>query len=351
MSFDVLTPDGNDAIRWLAAIDRLPVGLRDVHLTLEYAAAQTFLGVEPRLAVYEHEGYVVVQPFALRKVSVGGIEAFDIANLYGYGGPISNHGEQLYEWFDRSFTGWCRDMGVVSEFCALNPMSGSHQDSLLRRTVQTVERKPVVVVDLSRPIGSTYRDRRAAGVKAATKHGVNVTSNTTDFEDREFVRLYNVTMRRRRAARRWDFPDAYLMALCNLGTVFCAVMPDGDVESAGLMLDGQNGVAYYHLAGNMMNARKAGANDLLIHEMALCAQRMGCKMLHLGGGATSKLDDPVLAYKAGFSDARLMAKTYFRVLDEARYHELCMAKAAQEIADTGAPFTTSFQPMYRREGS
>jgi hypothetical protein len=346
--------DADGFRQWADVIAALPVAWQDVHLSAGYAAAQVHLGVEPMLAVYEAHDYRVVQPFALRKISIGGIDATDVANLYGYGGPASDHSWQLYAWFHEALMGWFADQDIVSEFCALNPMLGDRQRKLVKAKVELVERKPVVVVNLLHPPGQGYRDRRRAGIKAALNAGVRVspTPGQTADDDRrinDFIYLYDLTMHRKCAGSRWFFPVAYLKDLCRIGTLFVAEI-GGEVESAGLLLTSRSGDAYYHFAASAAG-HSNGANDLLVHEMANHARDIGMRRFHLGGGVTSVPDDPVLFYKAGFSDDRLMTTTYFRIIDREAYDDLCVAKRVQEIAETGVEFASAFLPMYRREAS
>lgn len=349
MGFSILHPVA-DADAWNAALACLPPDRLDIHFTPEYAAAQALLGIEPRLAIYRFDrNYVVLQPFALRAINVGGVHAVDIANLYGYGGPVTNHGPALYQWFDQSFRAWCAEHKVVSEFCALHPLLIGHQASLLRGMpgIGPLDlRKQVVTVDLTGGPMAGYKDRRLAGIKAAERAGVQVAivANTADF-----IRLYRQTMARHHAAPRWHVSDEYLDAVARIGHIFHASI-DGEVESAAVVLY-CGSRAYYHFAGNAMVHPKACANDLLLHTIAMWAKNRGMTMFHLGGGPTNAADDPVLHYKAGFGDGRAPAFSYFRVLDVDAYRGLCALKIADELAATGAQFETSFEPLYRREAS
>lgn len=348
MGFSVLHPIA-DTDAWNAALACLPPDRIDIHFTPEYAAAQALLGVEPRLALYRFDkNYVVLQPFGLRIVNIGGVHAVDIANLYGYGGPVTNHGPVLYQWFDQAFRAWCAERGVVSEFCALHPLLIGHQASLLRGVIGPLQiRKQVVVVDLTGDPKAGYKDRRLAGIKAAERAGVVVSVETNPFLG--FIRLYRQTMARHHAAPRWHVGDEYLAALCRIGQIFYASI-DGEVESAALVLS-LGTRAYYHFAGNAMARPKACANDMLLHTIAMWAKNRGMTTFHLGGGPTSAADDPVLHYKAGFGDGRAPAFSYFRVLDVDAYRGLCALKIADELAATGAQFETPFEPLYRREAS
>jgi lipid II:glycine glycyltransferase (peptidoglycan interpeptide bridge formation enzyme) len=166
----------------------------------------------------------------------------------------------------------------------------------------------------------------------------------------EFIRLYRLTMLRKKAVGRWYFTDEYLRAICNIGIIGYAYVNDV-IVSAALMLWTVDGTAYYHLAANADAYPRVAANDLLIDEVARYATRNCCKRFHLGGGATSDPSDPVMFFKSGFSDLRAPAMSYFRVFDEQTYAELCIEKKRREVAETGTEFGTSFEPLYRREAS
>src|SRR6202043_528148 len=187
----------------------------------------------------------------------------------------------------------------VAEYCLLNPMLFEHQ-SPLTGPCEVV--RQVVVMDLDYAgLTDRYHRRRAAGVETALKAGVFVTRASAA----EFVRLYQMAMARKGVTGRWDLSAEYLEALCGVGTVFAARVR-GAVESIALVL-GNTGdhAAYYHLAANAGLHPQVGANDLLVHEIALWARAHGFRFLHLGGGVTAATDDPVLFYKAGFSDLRV----------------------------------------------
>lgn len=349
MSFFVLNPR-DDAAKWANLVDLLPAHLRDVHFSPGFMAAQAMLGHDPRLAVYTYENYVVVQPIIVRDIEIGGkwTGYRDIASTVGgFGGPASNHGGTLYQWFAESFTMWCRDNKIVSEFCALHPMLIEHQKKLLAGGPKLRERKQVVVLDLNADYAAKYHDNRRQGLQKARRAGLDITTAGVHGCD-ALIRLYREAMTRKHAAERWHLPDEHLRALFAMGTVVKAYTPDGSIASAALMLS-RGQTAYYHLAANSPDHSKTGANELVVHWIAQEAKRRGCRWLHLGGGVTLAPDDPVLFFKGGFSDLRRPAMSYFRVFDPSVYKQLCVAKMEDEVDKTGAEFTTSFEPLYRRE--
>lgn len=359
MPFHVLDPV-KDRNAWLTILAKIGPSASDPHFSPWYLEAERLLGGTPLLATYQYEHYFIIKPFVLRDVVIGG-QTFgrDITNPYGYGGPVSNHGSRLHEWFDQEFTEWCQRMNVICEHCALNSMHVVHQRSLLRTTkgINLRERKEVVWMDLKNKgwanteaavKGVGYRDTRIAGVKAAQRSGITVRRGESPQDIDVFINFYGAAMERKNAPSRWRFPKEYLWALGEACGVFLAEVPESGVASAALVMTGGD-CAYYHMAASAPDYPKSGANDLLVHEIALWARTYGVKRFHLGGGVTSDPNDSVMFFKSGFSPLRAPAMSYFRVFNESLYRLACVAKAEEEINQTGAEFASSFEPMYRRE--
>lgn len=365
--FSVLHPvSGKSA--WQKALDRIGGPARDPHFSRQYLEAEYLAAPDtsPMLAIYSEDIGDVIKPIVLREVKIGGQSfGMDVTSPHGYGGPLSNGTPDLHERFDRAFVQWCKDAGVICEYMAFNPMHVDHQRWLMRGSNWNwpwTVRKQVVWMDLS--VGNWRRDHpgcvsgyhhaRVEGIKAARRFrgGVSVMNSQTalgkEFFANDFEEMYAASMIRKGAAPRWHFPSSYVRALAHLGTVFRAMI-DGDTQAMALVLHGGD-VAYYHMAARRENSLN-GANDLLVHEIALWCAEKGFKRLHLGGGVTAEPDDGVLFFKSGFSDLRAPAMSTFRVFNEIRYRDACAAKAHEEIGQTGAEFTTAFEPLYRREAA
>lgn len=358
MNFSVLHPVNGKAV-WRSVLAQICSDAAwDPHFSPEYLAAEHLAdpGVHPTLAVYDSGRVRVIKPFVMREVNIGARSyGLDIVSPHGYGGPLSDGGPVDHLEFDREFVQWCKDAGVICEYMALNPMHIDHQRWLMRCSDWNwpwTVRKQVVWMDLTGGGLSGYHDTRLAGIKAArnAKVQVVVADRGAAVAKGLFVKLYREAMERKGAATRWRFSDEYLLDLCRQGTVFVAWAPMGmEPEAAALVLDGGD-VAYYHMAARAQNSLN-GANDLLVHEIASWCADKGIKRLHLGGGVTAAPDDGVLFFKSGFSDLRAPAMSTFRVFDEVRYRDACAAKAREEIEKTGAEFTTTFEPLYRREAA
>ena len=99
MGFEVLSAEGESSRRWTALVNNLPVQRRDIHFLPEYGRIyRDSYGYEPLLAVYSHSDQYIIQPLVRRPLGglpflAGATDAaayWDIANPYGYGGPVSS---------------------------------------------------------------------------------------------------------------------------------------------------------------------------------------------------------------------------------------------------------------------
>lgn len=384
--FEILTPTPqSERARWLHLLGLLPAKLRDPLLHPDYLAAETHIGNRPYLAALTHAGQMVIKPFVLRPVTIGDMPDMsklppdfteagplrywgaDVCSPQGYGGPYGANADHLtYRWFDQRFTDWCVQNGVICEYEALNPMHLDHQLMLMASPPGLTRRKEVVWINTGSggPATDGYTKNAFDRVKLAGRSGVYVRSGN-DFETNDvdhFVHLYEATMARKSAARRWYFPRSYIRAMCDAGDMYVAEI-EGFRESMCLVLHGcgfpesipgareSGGVAYYHMTGNALVRSHVGANRALVHEVNKWCRAAGISKLHLGGGVTSADDDGVLAFKKTFSSLRAQAMSRFRIFRQDIYKDACAAKIAHEIETTGAEFTTKFEPLYRREAS
>jgi hypothetical protein len=369
MGFEILTADGADAKRWHALVEGLPQARRDIHFLPEYGRVYRLShGFEPLLALYcDDDGYVI-QPLVRRPLdglpfiaaaADGGGHA-DIANPYGYGGPLSNRdglaARRLYARFAADFADWCDKRDLASEFASLHPFLVDHQLALIGDALAPRHEKDVVFIDLERDRGAVSKDLRkghCSSIALARRSGVRVErvdANAVNIA--AFSAIYYATMRRRHAASRWFVPECYFPACVGeLGagrtSLFFATV-GGELESACLLLH-EFGTAYYHFAATAAKYPALGVNNLMVFEAAIWARARGYRRYHLGGGVTSDKNDSLLRFKSGFSGCRAPLYTYFCVRDPIAYDRLCERKRAHERAASGLESSSDFLPLYRRQ--
>ena len=367
MAFDVLSAEGKDARRWSALINDLPPQRRDVHFLPEYGRIyRDTYGFEPLLAVYTDDTGYVVQPIVRRSLAnlpflacaADAVAYSDIANPYGYGGPVSNVedsviGNTLYRRFAEKFAVWCDETDVASEFASLHPFIAEHQRSLLGGYLVPKFEKSVVFIDLLQAdFTSALRKGHRSSISTARKSGTRIEKvDTTARNLANFGEMYDATMVRKGAADRWFVPESYFNNCAHhLGasriSLFFSVI-DGKIES-GCLLMHDFATAYYHFAGTYATRPNLGISNLMVYETAVWARSAKFSRYHLGGGVTSRDDDSLLRFKSGFSNLRAPLYTYFCVRDKAVYDRLCEQKRAYELTSTGTESQSDFVPVYRR---
>ena len=370
MEFRVLTAQGEDAGLWSDLVRRLPPALRDLHFLPEYGRIyRDTYGHEPLLAYAGEGANFVIQPFVRRSLNAlpflaeqGYAEpAWDIANAYGYGGPLCADPDaagvpDVLAAFERELGAWCAGRRIAAEFCSLHPLLGNHALLAGAPGIEAAPQKSVVYLDLTVSPDALWqgvnRGHRSS-IQRARSAGVRVERVPADAAHlAEFERLYALTMDRHQAADRWYFPGNYF-ANCvrHLGperaSLFFARTADA-VASAYLLLH-DAGIAYYHFGGSDERHFALRPNNLLLYETAVWAKESGNRIYHLGGGVGSGADDSLLRFKSGFGGTQATLYTYGRIHDRSLYERLCELKMSHERRTLGRALDSDYFPLYRRE--
>ena len=227
MAFEILSADGKNAERWSTLIGALSPELRDIHFLPEYGRIyHDTYRQEPFLALCEEDGEAVLQPFVRRpladlpflKSSADARQFADIANPYGYGGPLCTSrdrdvAQRLYRKFADNFAAWCEREGIASEFTSLHPLLVEHQLPMVETVLSPRFEKDVVVISLAGDdvaLRSQLSRGQKSNVAKARRAGVTVRkveANTPNLAT--FNEIYYATMQRHGAADRWFFPENY----------------------------------------------------------------------------------------------------------------------------------------------
>ena len=352
--------------RWHSLIAALPTDLRDIHFLPEYGDIYRLTyGQEPRLALFEGDGAAIIQPFVLR--TLDGPEfarlqppPHDIANAYGYGGPLGiGQPEAIQELalpFQRAFAELMNELGVASEFCSLHPFLTTAQQPIAEAGgLQCKLEKSVVFVDTSAGeagvLGNLGRGTRAKIAKAR-RSGIAVDRvEPSPLNLERFEALYRQTMQRNQAAARWFFPTDYftncVKALGPERTSLFFAMAGGQLASAYFLIHDFE-TAYYHFGASDEAFFELRPNDLLMVETALWAARQGFARYHLGGGVSREVDDPLFRFKSNVGKGVAALYTYFRIHDHEAYQRLVTCRRQAEIATHGSESQSAFLPAYRR---
>ena len=363
----ILTTTGNDRAVWQQYFDLLDPSQKDMHFLPEYAEIYEETYHEKAfLALFGNDDDFVMMPFLLRDISVLPFlsghnlpEAhFDIANPYGYGGPLSrlNHPEneeQLFKNFYSAFQDFCTREHIVTEFFSLHPLLKNHTCVQKYGPGTLVERKPVVFIDLRQDSETIWRNisrGHQSSINKARRNGIEIVQEPVGGEPlRIFRKIYDETMERNNAEKKWRFPDDYFSNCARyLGndkiSLFSAKY-QGETVSSYLMIHAFNTV-YYHFGGSLERYFSLKANNFLMYEIALWAKSRHYTWFHLGGG--QRKDDPLFQYKAGFSKSTAWLFTYQQIHDTKCYEHLCALRDRWDQIHNVNGHNADFFPAYRR---
>ncbi len=302
----------------------------------EYSKAFSYMG-RPKLFVCGNKKDFIIMPFILRKIKK--TSRLDITSPYGYSGPVKFGSPEKAE-FNEAFEKYLIDNKIVSYFLRFNPMLRNrklHQHSdtagesvyislddypecaskACRNSIARAERDTIWVESL---IGSDASRLPVASPKSYI---------------RKFMRLYYNTMKRKKADKRYFFPEDALKRIARMeGTIifFAFRAPDPEPIAASMFLSAGCKTAYYFLSGSD-HPCKPGLSNLILHGAAKFFKEAGVKRLCLGEGYSGQ--DSLFKFKASFSDLRAEHFVLKSTLDIMKYQELSVGKKGD------------FFPLYR----
>lgn len=251
----------------------------------------------------EHDGAA----FALIRRS----DPVDAITPYGYGGPVGRG----VPGFWRAYDEWCREQGVVTTFVRFHPLYGNAREAPIH--VEALAPTIAWRLDANDLAAGMHLNHRRA-VRKAQKAGVSVSAGAGV---RDFVPLYEETMRRAGASAFYFFAPAYWEAVARTDLVRFEARLGDDVVASALCLASPPWL-HYHLGASSDEGRKVGAMHLLFLETAMWARERGYERLHLGGGVGGR-EDSLHEFKRRFDPGGLVEADVGKVVhDEAAYARL-----------------------------
>jgi hypothetical protein len=249
--------------------------------------------------------------------------------------------------FGQSFSAWCSNNKVISEFAHLNPWG--EFDGILDGS-GIVYNREVVFVDLTLTEeeiwNSSFIHACRQNIRRALSEGVTIVKGESADDIAEFHRIYDETMRRREASSRHCFPESFFRDfLVDLpeNSMFLLARKDTRTIAAILYLfDGEN--IYSYLGGADLEFQKCRPTNALHFEAIKWGITHGKKRLILGGGF--RPNDGIFRFKCGFSPLTAKFYTYRRVHMQDIYDRLCQ----DWMREHGQPKTVegySHFPLYR----
>ncbi len=248
-----------------------------------------------------------------------------------------------------------KGLGVVSlflRFCPLDPHSVTMAGGFAGLTIERRSTTYAMAISEHGPMWDRLRGSCRSRIRKARRNGYAGRIRPADVADlkpgSDFRRLYEATMERRAAAKRYFFGDDYYTELLDgLGSdLLLAEVQDQDgavVSSCLLMRHGRR--LHYHLAGSNPDGALMGSNNLMMWTAAKFAAEQGISQFHLGGGLTES--DGLARFKSTFGADTKDFHTGCAVIDADAYARLTQARADQLGTTVDALVTLDYFPAFR----
>jgi len=302
-----------------ARFEQLPPALRVASLSPAFAAADAQRDPALRCvhACLEGAGFEWMHSVHLRALS-DQTGQWGATSPYGYGGsitPATDPALHAQAW--AAWQTWCREEGVLAEFCRFHPQLPS---SPLAFGGRVRENRPTVSVDLTVPdVAASFNSLTRRKIRRAQQAGVQTRWSREAADWVRYAPFYRQAMQDVQATAFYFFPDAYFEALSRLPCAYLLVCErEGRWLSAGVYLL-EGGLLEYHLGASSSEGKDSGTPSLMQAQAATWGQAQGAQALYLGGGTDPTPDNPLLFYKLGFSRRTLPFSVGEAIHDDNRY--------------------------------
>lgn len=311
---------------------------------------------------YESELGAITHQFLLREIPselTDGEKLYDIISPYGYGGPVINRlGDaqtndisetqvqkmKLVEAFEESFTEYCSEHHIVSEFVRFHPIvengvdfADVYHSKWDRNTLGTN------LKDFEDPISAEFTKHCRKRIRQALNKGVTykITEKPTDLSG--FKEIYYDTMDRNEAGDYYYFDDEYFnncIKYYGENLLLVEAIFEEKVIAAGMYFT-YGKLIHIHLSGTRHEYLNMSPAYVLRYALALWGKEHGYEMIHHGGGRSNAPDDSLYLFKEQFAtNTKFDFYVGRKVWMKDKYLELC--------EKVGADPDGAFFPAYRQ---
>jgi serine/alanine adding enzyme len=339
----------DDAERWREVLP----ARESVFGSVEFATIQREHGdADPRLITVESASGPVAHPLLLRSSATLPFGERVDGTLFDsttpeYSGPFAAGPLEAGAGavFSRALSSWCEQNRVVTEFGHLHPWKA--RTDLLDPAGLELDRE-IVYVDLTLEEDRLWRESFThacrKNINRARREGVRVVEATSGAQVDELHRIYELTMDRLGALKRYYFQPGYFRSFREhlpANSRILLAEHEGKVIAATLYLHDDSD-AYPYLGGADHAFQHLRPTNAIVYEMIRWAREEGKQRLVLGGGYGP--GDGILRFKASFSPLRAPFHVYRRIHLPDAYAALREAWRDYYGVDGE---TTGFFPPYR----
>ncbi|MDD4497006.1 MAG: peptidoglycan bridge formation glycyltransferase FemA/FemB family protein [Methanosarcinaceae archaeon] len=339
---------------WNNILDTLFDEEKDVYYRFEYFNLYSrHYNSKPEAIFWEDSNVSVFWTHLIRNIEevkqYGNFEYHDLITPYGYGGPLiifrNNNKKEVeasIKYFFKEYTQHCLENNYVSEFIRFHPIYDTSLYFMQEIDIQNLNE--TIAINLENALEDIWAGIKKGhryNIKKSISNGckVEITNKPTSEELKTFIKLYNETMDKNNAARKYYFTKKFIEDHFQLlDSILIKIIYDEEIIGAAMFIF--NGkVIHYHLSGMNYNFKKLYSTDLMLWEVIKWGKEKGFKYLHLGGGVSK--NDSLFKFKRGFSNDVYQFYIGKHIFDKDIYNKL-----TQINQKNGSE--SSFFPAYRQ---
>lgn len=290
---------------WDKYIDYFSADKKDVYFKEAYCKLYNSISKKAKAYIYQEGQSIWLFPFLAEEIP-SQKKYFDFETPYGYGGPITNSNNALFnEYAFSNFLNEMKGNNFIAGFVRFHPIIGNVD--LLERLIPVFHNRDTISVDLSLNEDDIWnKEIHAKNRNVIRKAKNNGLIFLADYEFKylkDFIRLYSKTMQKVNADDFYRFSDNYFLdlknSLANNSFLATAWIDDNLISAAIIMYD--DIFSHYHLSGSDINYFHQSPNNFMLWETILELKRKGINTFHLGGGRSNNPNDKLFDFKKKFS--------------------------------------------------
>lgn len=271
---------------------------------------------------------------------------YDWETPYGYGGPLTNGiiSEETQLLFKQEIIRYCRDNNIVSQFVRFHPLLENYE--ALPLVIETRYLRDTIYMDTSNVdvIMPNMDSKNRNMVRKAKKNGVTtIIKPISDYKD--FIPMYNQTMKKNDAEEYYIFAEDYFESLVSMNeNAYIIYSLYENKPISGAIMYYNDRYMHYHLSGSYFEYRHLSPSNLMLYDAACWAAERGIQKFHLGGGMSP--DDSLFGFKKQFNkNGRASFVVGRTIFDENKYEELLEVR---KKLDGNFDKDNGFMIQYRR---
>ena len=297
--------------------DQLPIEKQITSLSPEYVRldASREADCEPLYLSYKGSQGIGIYSCVKKKAKVNS-ECYVVQNPYSYGGELTSS-RNLYHEFRRELDRWFKSNNVIAETIGRHPiLFQTYDQSYQSSKIIKLPQKQCIAIDFCDHNWSDYTSRCRNSIRKGMRYGYSCEVLNSSENLDAFMTMYYAAMKKIQASQFYFFKRNYFENLMSFENCILIVCKQNEVwHSAALFLLADL-YAEYHLAATTLDGRNNGATNILIDFAAKYFAEKKSKIFYLGGGVTSKSNDPLLKFKSSFSNNKIYYSREFRIHDQ-----------------------------------